>query len=84
MTYSIETITGTYSVELQTFDVWNFGTEYHGEIRRGSKVVGRITDFRSTGHGFVVSSNSLKGLSELEAVTLHLEAIRRHKRQAKA
>ena len=81
MTYNIETSKGTFSVELFTNEVTSFGTEYHSTIRKGKKVCAKIMDLRQTGHGFVPSPyhNQIVGLTELQAIILHKEAIKQHR-----
>tara|TARA_R110000823_G_scaffold114247_3_gene236389 strand:- start:526 stop:777 length:252 start_codon:yes stop_codon:yes gene_type:complete len=81
MTYSIETTIGTYKVEIQTNEVYSFGTEYHSTIRKENKVVAKIMDLRQVKMGFVPSPyhNEIIGLSEMQAVTLHRVAVKMHK-----
>lgn len=77
MTISIPTSHGTYKVELIKQTVFGGVVEYHSTIKMGRKVVGRIGDFRQTGHGFAPIGADLIGLSEMQAVTLHTLAIAR-------
>lgn len=56
-------------------------TEYHSKITKGGKVQAVIMDMRSTGHGFVPQAN-LK-ISEINAVSLHIEAVRLFKASGK-
>lgn len=77
---NIETTKGIYSVELITREVPFFGTTYDSVIRKGRKVVAKISDLRQAGHGYAPSPwhNKIIGLSELEAVSLHRAAIKIH------
>ena len=79
MTINIDTIKGMYAVEITTREVPFFGTTYDSVIRKGGKVTARISDLRQAGHGFAPNpwhNDSLTGMSEIQAVMVHKEAIR--------
>ena len=56
-------------------------TEYHSKITKNRRVQAVIMDMRSTGHGFVPQAN-LK-ISEIKAVSLHIEAVKLFKASGK-
>ena len=56
-------------------------TEYHSKITKNGKTQAVIMDMRSTGHGFVPQAN-LK-ISEMNAVSLHVEAVKLFKASGK-
>ncbi len=62
-----------YSISLNLQKVQG-KTEYHSKITKDGKIQAVIMDMRSTGHGFAPQSN-LK-ISEMKAVSLHVEAVR--------
>tara|TARA_A200000159_G_scaffold31963_1_gene28570 strand:- start:113 stop:529 length:417 start_codon:yes stop_codon:yes gene_type:complete len=61
-------------------------TEYHSKITKNGKTQAVIMDMRSTGHGFVPLTNPdhfASDLSELKAVSLHIEAVKLFKASGK-
>tara|TARA_R110002126_G_C10212009_1_gene478125 strand:+ start:290 stop:592 length:303 start_codon:yes stop_codon:yes gene_type:complete len=77
MTYLINTALGNFNVDIHTNEVASFGTEYHSTIRKDDRIVAKVMDLRQVGKGFVPSPyhNKIIGLSEMQAITLHMQAI---------